>query len=304
MLDLRGLTRTAALLRLRRAFEAAGLDAPAADARLLLAHALGIEPVSLVTRGEAPVSAAEAQAAEALARRRLAREPVDRILGTREFWGLPFRLSPGTLSPRPDTEILVQAALRHAPGAERILDLGTGSGCILVALLHERRHALGIGIDRSVNALLTARVNARANGVGERAWFAASNWGTALRGGFDLVASNPPYIASGVVAGLDPEVREHDPAAALDGGEDGLDAYRTILADARRLLAPGGLLVLEIGFDQEDALRRLSPEAGLAVVEVARDLAGRPRTVCLRQCGLETRDGAAHMRGRSPGHIR
>jgi release factor glutamine methyltransferase len=274
--------RDEAVAALKRAFAAAGLDSPGADARLIAAHALGVQPLDLTLRADEPLGAEAASRLEALARRRLAREPVDRILGVREFWGLPFRLSRDTLSPRPDTETLVAAALRHAPDARRILDLGTGSGCILTALLHERPGAWGLGTDRSPGALAAARENARLNGVGARAAFAAGDWGAALAGPFDLVVSNPPYIASGVVPTLDEEVRRHDPAAALDGGEDGLDAYRAILADAPHLLGEGGILALEIGYDQEEALRALAAAGGFEVAEVARDLAGHPRAVVLR----------------------
>jgi release factor glutamine methyltransferase len=275
-------TRAGALVRLRRAFAEAGLDTPDLDARILLAEALGIDAAALALRPGEPLGAAGAERLSGYAARRLAREPVARILEVREFWGLPFRLSPGTLVPRPDTETVVEAALAALPDRRaglRILDLGTGSGCLLVALLHELPNAHGIGVDRSAGALAAARANARLNGVGDRADFAASNWGAALAREFDLVVSNPPYIASRVIGELAPEVRDHDPRSALDGGPDGLAAYRAILADADRLLAPGGRLVAEIGFDQEAAVRALAETAGLAVERVAQDLGGRPRAL-------------------------
>jgi release factor glutamine methyltransferase len=205
-------------------------------------------------------------------------------LGEREFWGLPFTLSRDTLVPRPDTETVVETALSLRPGAGepvRILDLGTGSGCLLVALLHERPDATGLGLDRSVDALVTARANAWRNGVGPRAAFVASDWASSVQGGFDLIVSNPPYIAAGTIPGLDPEVRCHDPRLALDGGPDGFDAYRVILAEGRQLLAPGGRLVLEIGYDQDEALQRLAGLHGFQVLTVARDLSGQPRCVAL-----------------------
>jgi release factor glutamine methyltransferase len=217
------------------------------------------------------------------AARRLAREPVARILGEREFWGLRFKLSPATLVPRPDTETVVRAALASAEARQglRILDLGTGTGCLLVALLHERPGATGIGVDHSFEAVCTARRNAERNGVAARATFAVSDWGAAIEGRFDLIVSNPPYIPSGDIAGLAPEVRAHDPALALDGGEDGLAAYRAIFPEAGRLLAPGGALVVEFGKGQEGGLRAAARVAGLEIVSVEADLEGRPRAALL-----------------------
>ena len=199
-------SRAQALAQLRRAFTEARLDSPALDARLLLLAALGIEAVDLATRPELRLGEAEAARLTGYAVRRLAREPVARILGSREFWGLPFALSPDTLVPRPDSETVVETALALVPDRAglRLLDLGTGSGCLLVALLHERRHAFGVGIDRSAGALAAARRNALANGVGARARFIAADWAAPVRGGFDLVVSNPPYIATAVIAGLGP----------------------------------------------------------------------------------------------------
>jgi release factor glutamine methyltransferase len=275
-------TRAEALASLRRAFAEAGLDTPGLDARILLADALGVDASELALRPQAPLGAAGAERLSGYAARRLAREPVARILGVQEFWGLPFRLSPDTLVPRPDTETVVEAALAAVPDRQAplcILDLGTGSGCLLVALLHELPNAHGVGVDRSPGALAVARANARLNDVGGRAAFAASDWGAALAQKFDLVVSNPPYVASRVIDELAPEVRDHDPQGALDGGSDGLDAYRAILADAGRLLKPGGRLVAEIGFDQEEAVHALAADAGLAVERVAKDLGGRPRAV-------------------------
>jgi len=279
-------SRARALSLLRRVLTDAGLDSPALEARLLLTEALRIDAAELALRPEAPIRADAAARLTAWAERRLAREPVSRILGTQEFWGLPFRLSPGTLAPRPDTETVIEAALslvarRDAP--LRILDLGTGSGCLLIALLHELPNAWGLGIDRSLDALTTARRNATANAVGTRSAFLASDWAAAVRGRFDLIVSNPPYIPSADLPGLDPEVREHDPLAALDGGVDGLDAYRTILGAAHGLLAPEGALVLEIGLGQAKDLKRLAVDRALEVARIAPDLAGIARAVVLRR---------------------
>ncbi|MCP1546925.1 release factor glutamine methyltransferase [Methylorubrum zatmanii] len=276
----------AALRHLVRTFEEAGLPNARSDARFLALHALSLTPLDLTLRGREPLGAAGAEALRHAAERRLAGEPVARILGAWEFWGLPFALGPETLVPRPDTESVVETALRLLPERPlRLIDLGTGSGCILVALLHERPGALGIGLDRSAAALAVAWRNAAANGVADRAAFLCGSWLDALKGPFDLIVSNPPYIATPVIETLEPEVRGHDPRAALDGGADGLDAYRSILADVARrpgLLSAHGALVLEIGYDQGNALTRLAQEAGFEVIGVGRDLAGHDRVVTLR----------------------
>ncbi|WP_372423910.1 peptide chain release factor N(5)-glutamine methyltransferase [Salinarimonas chemoclinalis] len=273
-------TRGAALAAVRGAFARAGLDEPALDARILVAEAAGVRPGVLLADLERPLGADATARLSGFAARRLAHEPVWRILGEAEFWGLRFRLAPQTLVPRPDTETLVETALALAPGP-RILDLGTGSGCILVALLAERRDAFGIGLDRSEEACRTARENARANGVGDRAAFVVGDWTRALAPtpGFDLVVSNPPYIPAADIPGLAREVRAHDPVRALDGGADGLDAYRAILARGRELLAPGGVLAVEVGIGQAEPVARLGEARGLVFLRLARDLAGIARVV-------------------------
>lgn len=281
-----GLTRAEALAVLRKTLAGAGFETPALDARLLLLDALEIAPAELIVRPDEPLTRAEAETLNAFAVRRLSREPVARILGVREFWGLPFRLSPETLVPRPDTETVVETALSLIPdrnAALRIVDFGTGSGAILTALLHELPRAEGIGIDLSEEAARTARDNARANGVGHRALFAVGHWAQALDGRFDLVVSNPPYIPSPVVATLDPEVRDYDPGLALDGGADGLDPYRVLLAEAERLLSPDGFMVLEIGYDQADAVSRLAAARDLERVRLVHDLSDKPRCIALKR---------------------
>lgn len=288
-------SRAQALAALRRAFVQAAIAEPALDARLLLEEATGAGATALLVAPEVALGEAGAARLAALAEARLAGVPVWRILGSREFWGLAFALTPDTLVPRPDTEILVETALALRPDlgreeAARVLDLGTGTGCVLVALLHERRAATGIGIDRAPGACQAARENARRAGVGARAAFAAGDWASCLSARFDLVVSNPPYIPAGDIAGLAVEVADHEPRAALDGGADGLDAYRAILADAPRLLAPGGLLALEVGIGQAAPVAALAEAAGFVVERIAPDLAGIPRVVA-----LGTPSGPSHL---------
>ena len=219
--------------------------------------------------------------------RRLAREPVSRILGTREFWGLELTIDPSVLDPRPDTETIVEVALdwittRHLKNEKlRVLDIGTGSGALLLALLSELPAAHGIATDKSIKALTLARENARRLGFAERCSFIACNFTDALRGPFDLVVSNPPYISSAEIPGLAPEVRDYDPRIALDGGEDGLAAYRAIASDALRLLVPRGRLVMELGQHQADSVSAIIRSAGLTIeTPIQRDLAGINRALC------------------------
>ena len=223
----------------------------------------------------------------AFVERRLEGEPVSRIIGIREFYGRSFRIDASTLDPRPDTETLIEAALgfedRETPLS--ILDLGTGSGCILVTLLAELPQASGVGVDVALGALELARANAEILGVGDRAAFLASDWLEAVEGSFDLVVANPPYLSAADMAALSPEVRDHDPAPALDGGPDGLSAYRRIVRGLRKALRPGGFALFEIGPDQARAVARLLADAGLDGGEsqhLWRDLAGRPRVVGAR----------------------
>ncbi len=279
-------TRAGALRELRRTLSDAGFETAALDARLLLLEALGISATDLITGPDIPLTREQAETLAAFVQRRLNHEPVARIIGEREFWGLPFRLSPETLVPRPDTETLVETTLDLLPDRQaplRMVDFGTGSGCILVALLHELPNANGLGVDLSFGALVTARANANGNRVGNRCHFVLSRWADAVSGPFDLIVSNPPYIASGVIPTLDEEVREHDPRLALDGGPDGLEPYRILLAEAERLLAPGGLLAVEIGYDQAEALSGLAKLRGLEILRIAHDLSGNPRCIAMKR---------------------
>jgi release factor glutamine methyltransferase len=275
---------------LRRAlaarFAAAGIDSAELDARLLLGAALKLDLTGLITSGTRRLTAGEAERAEAFAVRRLNGEPVARILGEKEFWGLPLKISADTLVPRPDTETVVEFALelvreRRLPGgAMRILDIGTGTGAILLALLSEDPAAFGVATDISQGALATARDNAAALGLASRAGFVACCYASALKGPFDLVVSNPPYIRSADIAGLAEEVRGHDPHAALDGGADGLDAYRALIPQAAHLLSHGGALVVEAGHDQAGEIEGLMTAAGLTVPGPPKaDLAGIPRAI-------------------------
>jgi release factor glutamine methyltransferase len=266
-----------------------GIESAELDARILVGSVLGLELTGLIAAAGRILDRDEAECLEGFARRRIAGEPVARILGFREFWGLPLRLSPATLVPRPDTETVVEAALeilradsrRDSP--LRIADLGTGSGALLLALLSELPDAFGVGTDISVPALLTARDNARQLGFAARAAFAACDYAAALSGPFDLIVSNPPYIRSAQIASLDAEVRDHDPHRALDGGFDGLDAYRLIAPQASRLLAPGGALVVEVGHGQSGEVPGLLRAAGLTSAGPPKsDLAGIRRVVTAR----------------------
>jgi release factor glutamine methyltransferase len=227
---------------------------------------------------------------EDFARRRLTGEPVARILGLKEFWGLPLKLSAATLVPRPDTETVVELALEMLQAAPpplhplRIADIGTGSGAILLALLSELPKAFGIGTDISMAALQTARANAARLGLAPRAAFVVCDYAAALSDSFDLMVSNPPYIRSAEIAGLATEVRDHDPHRALDGGIDGLDAYRALIPQAARLLRPGGALVVEAGLGQSGDIGGLMKGAGLTLERPAKaDLAGIRRAVAGRK---------------------
>ncbi|HEY6255588.1 MAG TPA: peptide chain release factor N(5)-glutamine methyltransferase [Xanthobacteraceae bacterium] len=275
--------------QLAQALRRHDLATPELDARLLVGHALGLDHAALAAQAERTLSQSEADAVAALAERRLAREPVARIIGVKEFWGLDLKLNAATLVPRPETETVVEAALdvldrRQARAQARMLaDLGTGSGALLLALLEQLPGARGVGTDRSREALGCARDNAAALGLAERARFVACDYAAALKGPFDLVVSNPPYVAHDDIATLAPEVRVFDPVLALDGGADGLDAYRAIIADARRLLSPQGVMVLELGAGQLEAVEGLLAGAGLAPVGGARhDLQGIARALVVR----------------------
>lgn len=279
-----GAVRRALARRLR---EARGDDNSALDARMILAHAMEREPADLPLLDDRALEDDTIACAEAMIQRRIGGEPVARIIGEKEFWSLRFRLSRGTLVPRPDSETLVAAVLASLEAAGerdrafRILDLGTGSGCLLLALLSELPHATGIGVDLDRDAVATARDNADRLGLGERAHFVAGNWAEGITGRFDAIVSNPPYVEDGALPELAVEVRRHDPVLALLGGDDGLDAYREIVPQLPRLMASGAVAALEFGPNQAAAIAMLSEQAGMSAV-VERDIAGRERVALLR----------------------
>lgn len=268
-------TRRALASRLREG----GSESAALDARLLIEGALG-------ERDPDPFAKLDADAGtrlESFALRRLAGEPVWRILGEREFWGLPFRLSAATLEPRPDSETVVEAALEHLAGRRgdglAILDLGTGTGCLLISVLSECPAATGLGVDLSPEACQTARDNAVMNGVANRCLFQQGSWTDGLNARFDLILSNPPYIATADIATLDASVRDHDPRLALDGGDDGLGPYRIFAGTLAGVLARGGVVVLEVGAGQEADVKTLMSDGGFVWRGSRRDLGGHPRAL-------------------------
>lgn len=285
----RGPTLREAFLAAAWALREAGIETPELDARLLLCHATGLSHEDYVARGDAALPPEAAARFAASIDRRIGGAPVSRILGVREFYGRPFSIDASTLDPRPDTETLVEAALEVVGGNAssqaplRLLDLGTGTGCLLITLLAELPRTTGVGVDLSRAALRLARENAAALGVGNRAHFVVSDWLAGVCGAFDLVVANPPYIPTVEVGGLEPEVG-HDPQTALDGGPDGLAAYRRIAPRLKNVLRPGGVALFEMGIAQMEAVRRLLAASGLGLRDdwLWHDLGGRPRVVGAR----------------------
>jgi len=275
----------AALLGARTRLRQAGVETAALDARLLVAHALGLTGTGLIVSEPAPIAAADTDRIDALVARRITGEPVGRILGRRAFFGLDLALSPETLEPRPDTETLVQAVIDWAgdhPQPLSIVDVGTGSGAILLALLAALPGARGLGIDISAGAARTAARNAQAVGVASRALFAVGDATSALRGPVDVLVSNPPYIPSADMAGLSREVREHDPHLALDGGPDGLAFYRQLAGCASELVSPDGAIAVEFGIGQAESVREIFRAAHLGRLDIVHDLEDRPRVLLAR----------------------
>ena len=274
--------RSDALTSLEQAFRAGGIENPAREARLSLCAASGVSPVALIVDPRQPLGLAASKVRE-VAARRAAGEPLSRIVGRREFWGLSLAITPHVLDPRPDTETVVEAALSILSGRRdaplRILDLGVGSGAILCALLVEFGAARGVGVDISVEAANLAQANLKACGLSPRSEIQVRDWTRNLDGPFDLIVSNPPYIPTADLPGLPREVRDFDPSVALDGGSDGLAAYRRILPEARRLLAAGGRLLVELGAGQAVQVAGIAKRCGFSHVAFHRDLAGLDRVL-------------------------
>ena len=278
-------TTVEAVLRAATArLAAAGIEAPHREARILLTHALGVDRTGFLRRRSGDLSAEACDRFLGLVARRAGREPAATILGSREFWSLDFTVSQDTLIPRPESELIIESALGLC--ADRrvgcILDLGTGTGCLLLAALTEFPAAWGLGVDLSPAAAAVARRNAQRLGLAGRASIIVGRWTEAISGRFDLVLCNPPYIPAADIAGLMPEVALHEPHLALDGGADGLDPYRAVFADLPARLRPGGLALFEFGLGQAPALCDLARSAGLTVQEVKADLSGHPRVMIMR----------------------
>jgi release factor glutamine methyltransferase len=277
----------------RSRLEAAGVPGPVIDARVLVEAACGVTRADIVGDPHREISAAQVERLDAYLERRIRREPVSHILGRKGFWNIMLGVTADVLTPRPETEVIVDHALRLFPEGRpfRILDLGVGSGAILLAILAERPAARGLGIDVSEEALAVARDNAARLGLADRIALLRGDWSGGLAGSeFDLVVSNPPYIASPVIETLDPEVRDYEPRIALDGGPDGLEAYRQLAPEILRMLRPGGRFLVEIGYDQRAAAESLFRAAGAMEVETLQDLSTHDRVVTGMKNPLETND--------------
>ena len=267
-----------------RRLSAAGIGNATREALHIAAAAVGRPAASVFAHPEWPINDAELERLQRLTARRVDREPLAYVLGIKEFWSLPFAVTPATLTPRPETETLVEAALALSPagrGPARLLDLGTGSGCLLLAVLGERPAAHGVGVDRSEAAVRVARANAATIGLADRAAFVVGDWLSPIGGRFDLVVANPPYVADAEIDRLEPEVARHEPRLALAGGADGLDAYRRILPEISRVLTRSGVAILEVGAGQVSAVADLARAARLQLVETRCDLAGIVRSVAV-----------------------
>jgi release factor glutamine methyltransferase len=273
-----------AVTAVARRVAAAGIAEPRREARLLVALALGAEPAAVLGYPERPLEAAAQARLDGLVTRRAAGEPYSRLRGRRQFWSLDFALTPDTLDPRADSETLIEAALAHLPdrtAALKLVDFGTGCGCLLLALLSELPNASGIGVDILPGAAAAARLNAAALGLGHRASFIVGRWGEAISGDVDVILANPPYIPSGDIDGLAPEVAKHEPHAALDGGDDGLAAFRDLAGDFGRLLRSSGIASVEVGQGQASKVALVMADAGLSVRAIGRDLSGIERVLVL-----------------------
>jgi release factor glutamine methyltransferase len=271
--------------RAAAALTQAGFDEPRRIARRAVGAVLEISPVEMLSHPEQVVEDLQVNRVRQTLDRMVGREPLSRILGRRQFWGLEFALSADTLDPRPETETIIAAVLRRFPDRDkplRLLDLGTGTGCILLALLSEFRNAVGFGVDLSAGAATTARRNAGSLGFADRAHFLVGDWGAAISGKFDAITANPPYIPDALLAGLPREVMVHDPNLALSGGKDGLQPYRSLAIDLGRLLRPKAFFFGEIGLGQERVVAAIIRASGLVIEAYENDLAGTARCVVAR----------------------
>lgn len=267
-----------AVLQLQRAH----IETASMDARIILQYVLGVTREELLLDNDRELSPRQYDTYQALLEKRQMRQPVSHLIGKREFWGMLFKVTPDTLDPRPDSETLIEAILSRMPAREaemKVLDLGTGTGCLLLTVLSEYPNAQGTGVDVSTGALKVARDNAMNLGLGGRAQFVSSCWGNELDETFDLIISNPPYIPTGAIASLAPEVSQWEPKLALDGGPDGMNCYRAIVAQLPRLLAQDGLAVFEIGIGQAKELETLVQSHGLKVAGTKDDMAYITRCV-------------------------
>jgi release factor glutamine methyltransferase len=263
-----------------------GIENEDYEARVLVEYALGLPSATLYLEAPEHLSFRQGMDIEHYVERRCKREPLSKIVGEKEFWSLPFKVSKATLDPRPDSETLIEAVLEYFPDHTAnlsFLDIGTGSGCLLLAALQEYAHSTGVGVDVSSEALKIAQYNADALGMTARTTFLEGSWTDAVQGMFDIILSNPPYIATAEIATLAPEVKEFDPLLALDGGEDGLEAYRQLMPLLAAVLQPQGYVFLEIGYTQQAAVEAFVAEAGLQVVACRQDLAGHPRCVVAKK---------------------
>lgn len=274
--------------QIRHDLWSAGIETADLDARLILRQRTLLDYVDLIARPETLLSQEQFSAVQQDVERRLAREPLSRIFGWREFWGLRFEVSPDTLDPRPDTETLVDAALNWRAArndtlfrdrSPRVLDMGLGTGCILISLLQEWTDSYGIGIDLSLNALRVAARNAALNGVSDRCSLVCGSWAQSLSGQWDVIVSNPPYIPKGTIGTLSEEVRRHDPILALDGGDDGLTCLNAVLESVCALLSPQGAAFVEIGWDQKAKAEKLVAGKGLLVQDIHHDFSGYARVL-------------------------
>jgi release factor glutamine methyltransferase len=287
------LTLVQAWKQAKARLETTGLTGPVIDARMLVEAAADATRVDIVTDPHRELTPEQEARLDDYLSRRERREPVSHILGRKGFWKIMLRVTPDVLTPRPDTEVIVDEALRTFPEyrAFQVLDLGVGSGAILLAILAERAGARGLGVDVSEEALAVARDNAASLGLANRVALLRGDWTTGLDSeGFDLVVSNPPYIADHVIETLEPEVKDHEPRLALSGGIDGLDHYRILAPEILRVLRPGGLFLVEMGYDQREAVEALFRDAGALDVRTIRDLSDRDRVVAGRRKPLETTD--------------